>query len=98
MSVRQFLKLNVINGQIVTLTFRRKNTHGLYDTHYLKALKKNLEANSSLNFYNINCWDSDMVLKKEDAIITNYSVFDNFFDISSQERFDYSFELYSHEY
>lgn len=97
-SVRQFLKLNVINGQIVTLTFRRKNTHGLYDTHYLKALKKNLEANSSLNFYNINCWDSDMVLKKEDAIITNYSVFDNFFDISSQERFDYSFELYSHEY
>ena len=54
---------------IVTVTFKRTDSHGLYDTHYLRALKKNLVEKSQINFYNALIWSPDMVLKKQDSIL-----------------------------
>lgn len=100
LSLRQILKKNLDTSNCQTkIIFKRTDSHGLYDTHYLKALKKNLESKSDVNFYSISCWSPDMLLKKQDAIITNYKVLDKFFDITTNERFTYSYDThYIEEY
>lgn len=97
-SLKQVLKkdLNVTSG-IVNVTFKRTDSHGLYDTHYLKALKKNLVEKSDVNFYNANVWTPDMVLKKEDSIYIDYKNMDKFFNNTAEERRNHSYNIYYEE-
>lgn len=98
LSLKQIVKkdLNVTSG-VVSICFKRTDSHGLYDTHYLRTLKKNLTESSEVNFYNANIWDNDMLLKKDDAIYIDYKSMDNFFNITKEERKNHSYNVYYEE-
>lgn len=93
-TLKQILNKDLnVNNAIVKIVFKRVDSHGLYDTHYLKALKKNLVEKSEVNFYNAKIWDTDMVLKKEDSIYIDYKNMDKFFNNTREERFQHSYEV-----
>ena len=93
LTLRQALKTDTnLSSAIVTVVFKRTESHGLYDTHYLQALKKDLVKKSEINYYNAEVWDSDMKLKKEDSIFINYKNMDKFFNNTKKERFKYSYK------
>lgn len=97
-TLRQILKAEMNpNSAIVTVTFKRTDSHGLYDTHYLRALKKNLVEKSQVNFYNAPIWSPDMVLKKQDSIFIDYKNMDKFFNNTKEERFKHSYNVYYKE-
>ncbi len=69
----------------ITLTFKIKDIHGKYDTHYMKAVSEEVAGKSELDFVDIPRWDSSLKLTKEDALEMGYPASFNMFNIKTDD-------------
>ena len=76
----------------ISLTFKIKDIHGRYDTHYMKAVAEEIALKSKLDFINVPRWNPNLKINKDDALYMGYPASFNMFNISKQEyeksRFD----------
>lgn len=76
----------------ITLTFKIKDIHGRYDTHYMKAVAEEIALKSKLDFIDVPRWNQSLKINKNDALYMGYPASFNMFNITKKEyeksRFD----------
>lgn len=76
----------------VTLTFKIKDIHGKYDTHYMKAVAEEIAKKSELDFVNVPRWNPNLKINKSDALYMGYPASFNMFNVTKQEYLDFRFK------
>lgn len=87
-TIQQLLKQdNVIYHESyqISLTFKIKDIHGKYDTHYMKTVSEEVASKSELDFIDVPRWNSSLKLTKKDALAMGYPASFNMFNIKNDE-------------
>lgn len=87
-TIQQLLKQdNVIYHESyqISLTFKIKDIHGKYDTHYMKTVSEEVASKSELDFIDVPRWSSSLKLTKKDALAMGYPASFNMFNIKKDE-------------
>lgn len=87
-TIQQLLKQdNVIYHESyqISLTFKIKDIHGKYDTHYMKTVSEEVASKSELDFIDVPRWNSSLKLTKKDALAMGYPASFNMFNIKKDE-------------
>lgn len=69
----------------VELTFKIKDAHGRYDTHYMKAVAERIASESNYDFIDIPRWNEDLKITKEDVLYMGYPASFGMFGITDEE-------------
>lgn len=68
-----------------TLTFKIKDAHGRYRTHYLSALGEEKKQRTDFTFYDVPNWRADMLLHKKEVLFMGYPSSYEFFNFTADE-------------
>lgn len=77
----------------ITLTFKIKDIHGRYDTHYMKAVAEEIALKSKLDFINVPRWNPNLKINKNDALYMGYPASFNMFNITKKEYEESRFDI-----
>lgn len=69
----------------IELTFKIKDAHGRYDTHYMKAVAERIAQISNYDFIDVPRWNPDLKIKKDDVLYMGYPASFNMFGITDEE-------------
>ena len=87
-TIQQLLKQDKViyhESYQISLTFKIKDIHGKYDTHYMKTVSEEVASKSELDFIDVPRWNSSLKLTKKDALAMGYPASFNMFNIKTDE-------------
>lgn len=87
-TIQQLLKQDKViyhESYQISLTFKIKDIHGKYDTHYMKTVSEEVASKSELDFIDVPRWNSSLKLTKKDALAMGYPASFNMFNIKKDE-------------